>query len=136
MNVITFGTFDIFHIGHLNMLKKCKKLCGGNGKLYVGLESDEISQKRNKHNYMCYKDRFKILKSIRYVDYVFKQNIFYVGRPISAFNHYILKYKIDILCMSDEYKNKLDFTNKCCKIVLIKRTQNISSSIIKKDWII
>ena len=118
--VITFGTFDLFHIGHLNILKKCKEF--GNY-LIVGVSSDELNIKKSKKSIISLKDRLEIVKSIKYVDEVF------IEESLELKNEYIKRYKADILIMGDDWENKFNWVS--CKVIYVKRTPDISTTYLK-----
>ncbi|MDC0230379.1 adenylyltransferase/cytidyltransferase family protein [Aureispira] len=118
--VITFGTFDIFHIGHLNILKRAKKL---GAKLIVGISSDELNMvKKNRKPIYNIKQRLEIISSIKYVDEVF------VEESLEKKEDYIRFYNADILVMGDDWRNKFD--NLPCKVLYLPRTPSISTTQI------
>ena len=120
--VITFGTFDLCHIGHINILKRTKEL--GN-KLIVGVSSDIFTfKKKNRYPVFNQKDRMTIIKSIRYVDDVFLEE------SLEKKREYIIKYKADILVMGDDWKDKFNDLSDICEIVYLPRTKNISTTEI------
>ncbi len=129
--VITFGTFDLFHIGHINILEKAKSL--GN-KLVVGVSSDLLSIKKK---YRCpvfsQSHRIKILKSCKYVDEVFLEE------SLDEKTSYIDHWKADILVMGDDWKDKFDWVKEKVKkdleVVYMDRTKNISSTDLMKQII-
>lgn len=124
MSVITFGTFDLLHIGHINILKRAKKL--GN-KLIVGVSTDKFTfQKKNRNAIFPEADRKKILESLKFVDEVFFEESFEKKRE------YILKYKADIFVMGDDWKDKFDEFNDITKVIYLKRTPNIATTTILK----
>jgi glycerol-3-phosphate cytidylyltransferase len=121
--VITFGTFDLIHIGHINILRRSKKIFNRNNKLIVGISSDDFSyKKKNRHPIYNEKQRYEILKSIKYVDEVFIEKSFEKKRE------YILKYKADILIMGSDWKGKFDQFNDICKVIYLDRTPSISTT--------
>ena len=120
--IITFGTFDLFHIGHLNLLKRCKEY--GNY-LIVGVSSDELNHIKGKHSIISLKVRLEIIKSIRYVDEVF------IEESLEEKNNYIHQFGADILIMGDDWKNKFDWVD--CQVIYLERTPEISSSQLKKQ---
>ena len=72
MRIITFGTFDLFHIGHLNIFKNCKNFLNQDNYVIVGISSDELNfKKKSKTPIININDRVEIIKSIKYVDEVF-----------------------------------------------------------------
>ena len=118
--VITFGTFDLFHIGHVNILKKSKKY---GDKLIVGVSSDELNYKK-KSIYPVFKqeDRLRIIKSIKYVDEVF------IEESLELKGEYIKQFNADILVMGEDWKGKFDEFKTICKVIYLPRTENISTS--------
>jgi glycerol-3-phosphate cytidylyltransferase len=120
MRVITFGTFDLFHIGHLNILKRAKEL---GTYLIVGVSSDELNRIKGKTSAISLNSRLEIIKSIKYVDEVF------IEESLELKEEYIKKYQADILVMGDDWKNKFD--DMPCKVIYLNRTPNISTSDIK-----
>ncbi len=123
MRIITFGTFDLLHIGHINIFKRAKAL---GDTLIVGVSTDELNfKKKNKYPVYNQNDRAEIVKSIRYVDEVFFEE------SLELKKEYILKFKADIFVMGDDWKGKFDFVKDICKVVYLPRTKNISSTEIK-----
>jgi len=123
VRVLTYGTFDLFHIGHLNLLKKAKSL---GDELIVGVSSDEFNEKKGKKSFIKYEDRVEIVKSIKYVDKVIKEDNW--EQKIDD----IKKYNIDIFVMGEDWKGKFDFLNKYCQVVYLPRTEGISSTYLKE----
>lgn len=120
MIVITFGTFDLFHIGHLKIIKRCKEL---GDSLILGISSDEFSYKKKKRfPIVNQKNRKEILESIKYVDEVFFEESMEKKRD------YILKYKADILVMGDDWEGKFDEFKDICKVIYLPRTPFISTT--------
>ncbi len=123
--VITFGTYDLFHIGHHNILKRAKKY---GDKLVVGISTDALNYKK-KQKYPIYSEseRKTILSSIKYVDEVFLEE------SLEQKREYIIKYKANILIMGDDWKGKFDELNDICKVIYLPRTENISTTQIKSN---
>ena len=123
--VITFGTYDLFHIGHHNILKRAKEY---GDKLVVGISTDALNYKK-KQKYPVYSEseRKIILSSIKYVDDVFFEE------SLEQKREYVIKYKADILIMGDDWKGKFDELNDICKVIYLPRTENISTTKIKSD---
>ena len=120
MNVITYGTFDTFHYGHLELLRRSKEL-GDN--LIVAVSTDEFNSIKGKKSLFDYKQRKQWVESIRYVDLVI---------PEISWNQKELDlktYNIDILTMGDDWLGKFDHLP--CKLVYFPRTREISSTLIK-----
>lgn len=120
MRVITFGTFDLFHIGHLNVLKRCKDY---GDYLIVGVSSDELNEKKGKKSIIPLEERLEIIKSIKYVDEVF------VEECLEKKNEYINNFNADLLIMGDDWKGKFDWVD--CKTIYIDRTPIISTTMLK-----
>ena len=120
--IITFGTFDLLHIGHINMLKKCKTY---GDKLIVGVSSDKLNyKKKNRYPIFKEKDRIEIIKNIKGVDEVFLEE------SLEKKEEYIRKYNADIFIIGDDWKGKFDNMNSVCKVIYLNRTENISTTDI------
>jgi glycerol-3-phosphate cytidylyltransferase len=123
--VITYGTFDLIHYGHINLLKNARHL---GDYLIVALSTDQFNeQEKNKKTYFEYEKRKKLLESIRFVDLVIPETDW--GQKIID----IEKYMIDIFTIGNDWKGKFDFLNKYCEVVYLERTPEISTSKIKRD---
>lgn len=121
VNVITFGTYDLLHIGHINIIKRAAEY----GTLYVGISTDELNyKKKNKFPIFNEKDRKDIIDSIKYVYHTFYEE------SLEKKREYILKYKADILIMGDDWKGRFDEFNDICKVIYLPRTKNISTTEI------
>lgn len=120
--IITFGTFDLLHIGHINMLNKCKEY---GDKLIVGISSDNLNYKKKKR-YPIFKqdDRIEIIKNIKCVDEVFLEE------SLEKKEDYIINHKADIFIIGDDWKGKFDNMNSVCKVIYLNRTENISTTDI------
>ena len=126
----TSGVFDLFHIGHLNILKKAKKKCDF---LIVAVTNDNLAYKlKNKKPAIPFKERFEIIKNIRFVDKVVEEK---VDDKILAKK----MYKFDIIFKGDDWKNskkwkilKKEFKKSKTKVVFLKYTKNTSSTLIRK----
>ena len=122
IKVITYGTFDLLHIGHINLLRRAKEL---GDYLIVGLSSDEFNLLKGKKAFFDFNERKKILESIKYVDNVIVEN---------SWEQKILdikKYNADILVMGDDWLGKFDYLKEYCKVIYLPRTKNISTTFIK-----
>jgi glycerol-3-phosphate cytidylyltransferase len=120
MKIITFGTFDLFHIGHLNILKRAKQL---GDYLIVGVSSDELNKIKGKESIISLEDRIEIIKSICYVDEVF------IEEKLELKDDYIKKYNADVLVMGDDWKDKFNWVS--CEVIYFERTPNISTTQLK-----
>lgn len=125
--VITYGTFDMLHYGHINLLKRAKTL---GDYLIVVLSTDEFNLKsKNKKTYFSYEKRKQLLEAIRYVDLVIPEESWDQKKSD------IELYHIDTFVMGDDWKGQFDFiqnqTN--ADVVYLERTPEISTTQIKKD---
>jgi len=120
--VVTFGTFDVFHIGHVNILERAKEL---GDYLIVGISSDALNFSKKKR-YPVYKqwDRVKIINALHCVDEVF------VEESLELKRKYLLKFNADILVMGDDWKGRFDEFSDICEVVYLPRTQDISTTEI------
>lgn len=120
--IITFGTFDLLHIGHINMLNNCKKF---GDKLIVGVSSDHLNYiKKNRYPIFKQEDRLEIIKNIKCVDDVFLEE------SLEFKIDYIRKYNADIFIIGDDWKGMFDNINSVCKVIYLNRTENISTTDI------
>lgn len=120
--VITYGTFDLLHWGHINLLKRAKAL---GDYLIVGLSTDEFNAKKHKEAYHSYENRKLILEAIRYVDEVIPETDW--EQKVTD----IEKYDISVLVMGDDWEGKFDALRAYCEVVYLPRTKGISTSQIK-----
>lgn len=128
MRVITFGTFDLFHVGHLNILERCKNYKGGDNEVFVGVSSDKLNFKKKG----CYPiineyQREKIVGSIKYVDLAFREE------SLELKEYYCKKYNADILIMGDDHKGRFDHLKDLLDIEVLyfPRTENVSTTAIR-----
>lgn len=121
--VITYGTFDLFHVGHVRLLKRLSSL---GDKLFVGLSSDEFNKNKGKKSFFSYSEREEILNSCRYVDFVFPEDNWQQKKDD------ILKYQADIFAMGDDWKGKFDDLKDYCDVIYLPRTEDISTTEIKR----
>lgn len=124
-NILTYGTFDMFHYGHIELLRRAKELSEG-GTLTVGVSSDAFNKGKNKLSFFNFEKRKEILESIRYVDRVIPEENW--EQKITD----IKRYDIDIFVMGDDWKGKFDFLQEYCSVVYLTRTPDISTTEIKK----
>ena len=120
--IITYGTYDLLHVGHINLLKRAKEY---GDFLIVGLSTEKFNKIKGKKSILSYWQRKKILESIRYVDKVIPENNW--RQKVKD----VVKYKIDIFVMGSDWKNKFNFLEEYCKVVYLPRTKNVSTTIIK-----
>ena len=123
--VITYGTFDLLHYGHINLLRRAKEL---GDYLVVVLSTDEFNwNEKQKKCYFSYEDRKKMLEAIRYVDLVVPEENWDQKRSD------VQKFKVDTFVIGDDWKGKFDFLKDLCEVVYLPRTPDISTTQIKKD---
>ena len=118
--VITYGTFDLLHRGHINLLRRAKAL---GDYLIVVLSTDEFNlNMKNKVCVQSYEERKAILESLRYVDLVIPENNW--EQKIED----VKLYQADIFCMGSDWEGKFDFLKDYCEVVYLSRTPNVSTS--------
>lgn len=122
--VITYGTYDLLHIGHINLLKRAKAL---GDYLLVVLSTDEFNALKHKTAYHSYEDRKSILEAIRYVDEVIPETCW--EQKVSD----VVNNNIDIFVMGDDWSGQFDFLKEYCEVVYLPRTDGISTTKIKAD---
>lgn len=122
--ILTHGTFDLLHIGHVRIIKRAKSL---GDKLIVGLSSDEFNSLKGKKAVYSYQERKEILESLEDVDLVIKEDSW--EQKIDD----IKKFNIDILVMGNDWDGKFDYLKKYCKVLYLKRTENISTTEVRED---
>ena len=122
--VLTYGTFDMFHIGHLNLLNRLKSL---GDKLIVAVSTDEFNSIKGKKTLIPFEQRALIVQNIKCVDMVISEENW--EQKI----YDIKKYNVDIFAMGDDWEGKFDFLKDYCKVVYLPRTQNISTTELKKE---
>jgi glycerol-3-phosphate cytidylyltransferase len=123
--VITYGTFDLLHYGHINLLRRAKTL---GDYLIVALSTDEFNwNEKHKKCYFTYEVRKQLLEAIRYVDLVIPEKC-WEQKDADVF-----EYHVDIFVMGDDWKDKFDFLKSKCDVVYFERTPEISSTQIRND---
>lgn len=123
--VITYGTFDLLHYGHINLLRRAKSY---GDYLIVALSTDEFNwNEKHKKTYFKYEQRKQLLESIRYVDLVIPENNW------SQKQTDMKEYHINTFVMGDDWKGKFDFLNEEVEVIYLPRTPEISSSQIKRE---
>ena len=120
--VLTYGTFDLFNIGHLNLLKRAKALWDY---LIVAVSSDEFNAIKGKKCAIPDYERMAIVEAIKYVDEVIPEHNW--DQKIDD----VKKYDIDVFVMGSDWEGKFDFLKDYCEVVYLPRTQGISTTEIK-----
>lgn len=121
--VLTYGTYDLLHYGHLNLLKRCKDL---GDELIVGVSSDEFNEQKGKNSVLNFEERVNLVESIKFVDKVIKENSW--EQKIDD----IKRFNIDIFVMGDDWKGKFDYLKPYCEVVYLPRTIGISTTLLKE----
>jgi choline-phosphate cytidylyltransferase/glycerol-3-phosphate cytidylyltransferase len=122
MRVITFGTYDIFHVGHVNIIERAR-LHGDH--LIVGVSSDKLNiSKKGRPPIYCEDDRQHIIRSMRCVDEVFLEE------SLELKADYIKYYNADILVMGDDWQGKFDHLKDICQVIYLPRTPSVSTTEI------
>ena len=120
--VITYGTYDVLHYGHINLLKRARAL---GDYLIVVLSSDEFNAIKNKKSYYTYEQRKMILEACRYVDLVVPEENW--NQKIDD----VKKYCVDTFVMGDDWVGKFDFLSEYCEVVYLPRTPDVCSTNTK-----
>jgi glycerol-3-phosphate cytidylyltransferase len=121
--VITYGTFDLFHIGHVNLLRRLREL---GDRLVVGCSTDEFNALKGKQSAMPYEHRAGILRSLRYVDDVFPENSWEQKRADIA------REGAKVFAMGDDWVGKFDDLVDVCDVVYLPRTREVSTTGIRQ----
>lgn len=120
--IITFGTFDVFHVGHLNILQRAKQL---GGKLVVGVSSDALNiAKKGRTPVYSQSDRMEIVAGLKCVDRVFLEE------SLELKADYIRQFNADMLVMGDDWAGRFDSFSYLCDVVYFPRTPAISTTTI------
>ena len=120
--VITFGTFDVFHVGHLHILERAKAL---GSRLLVGVSTDQMNfDKKGRYPVYSEQERMEIIRSLRCVDGVFREESLALKRQ------YLLEHRADVLVMGDDWAGKFDEFLDICEVRYLDRTPSISTTAI------
>jgi glycerol-3-phosphate cytidylyltransferase len=122
--VITYGTFDLLHYGHLNLLKRAKEQ---GDYLIVAVSTNEFNEIKGKKCYFPFEERKKLVEAIRYVDLVIPENSW--EQKIND----IKEFRVSTFVIGDDWKGEFDFLNNYCEVVYLSRTPEISTTKIKKE---
>ncbi|MDW2326724.1 MULTISPECIES: glycerol-3-phosphate cytidylyltransferase [Vibrio] len=122
--VLTYGTFDMFHVGHVRLLKRLKT---GADMLIVGLSTDEFNRIKGKTSFFSYQERKEILESCRYVDLVVPEERW--EQKVDD----VTKYSVTTFAIGNDWEGEFDFLKKQCEVKYLERTKDISTTKIKTE---
>ncbi|MDE5996397.1 MAG: glycerol-3-phosphate cytidylyltransferase [Eubacterium sp.] len=124
--ILTYGTFDLLHYGHIEILRRAKAL---GDYLVVALSTDEFNESKGKIAYHSYETRKKMLEAIRYVDLVIPENTW------EQKANDVKEYHIDTVVMGSDWagSDKFDYLKDYCEVVFLERTPGVSTTMIKDD---
>ena len=123
--VITYGTFDLLHYGHINLLRRAKEQ---GDYLIVALSTDDFNwNQKKKVCYFTYEQRKQLLEAIRYVDLVIPEENW--EQKVSD----VKEFRVDTFVMGDDWEGKFDFLKDYCEVVYLPRTPEISTTQIKQE---
>jgi glycerol-3-phosphate cytidylyltransferase len=120
--IITYGTFDLLHFGHLELLRRAKDL---GDYLIVGLSTDEFNAIKGKTSHFSFEKRREMLSAVKYVDLIIPENNWEQKKTD------IIKYKVDLFVMGADWEAKFDHLNSLCEVRYLTRTPIISSTSLK-----
>jgi len=124
--ILTYGTYDLLHYGHIRLLKRAKEL---GDYLIVAVSTDEFNDIKGKKSYHNYETRKQMLEAIRYVDLVIPEDTW------EQKTNDVLKYEVDVVVMGSDWANsdKFEYLKEFCEVVYLDRTEGISTTKIKKE---
>lgn len=120
--ILTYGTFDLFHIGHVRILERARAL---GGRLCVGVSSDEFNASKGKRSIIPYQSRAAIVSALSVVDEVFPENSW--DQKVQD----IRRCKADVFVMGADWEGKFDHLKDACEVVYLPRTADVSTTEIK-----
>ena len=120
--VLTYGTFDLFHVGHIRLLERARAL---GDYLVVGLSTDEFNLIKGKNSVFSYAERSAIVSAVRHVDKIIPEDNW--DQKVSD----VLANEIDVFVIGDDWQGKFDFLKPHCEVTYLPRTAGISTTYIK-----
>lgn len=117
--IITYGTFDLFHVGHVRILKRLKAL---GDELYVGCATDEFNSVKGKKSIIRFEERIEILSCCRYVDRFFAEKNWH-QKPDD-----IRRFDAHVFGMGSDWEGEFDWLSDICKVVYLRRTEHVSTT--------
>ncbi len=122
--IITYGTFDLFHFGHVRLLERLSKMCD---QLIVGVSTDEFNALKGKAAFFSYEQRSEIINACKYVSRVIPENNW--QQKAQDIEH----YDVDIFAIGDDWKGQFDHLASQCEVLYLTRTEDISTTEIKNN---
>ncbi|MCM1321648.1 MAG: glycerol-3-phosphate cytidylyltransferase [Bacteroides sp.] len=123
--IITYGTFDLLHYGHIQLLRRAKAL---GDYLIVALSTDEFNwNEKHKKCYFSWEKRRQLLEAVRYVDLVIPEESWEQKETD------VKEFRVDTFVIGDDWKGRFDFLKPLCEVVYLERTPEVSTTQIKKD---
>ena len=124
--ILTYGTFDLLHYGHIEILRRAKSL---GDYLIVAVSTDEFNEIKNKKAYHNFETRKKMLEAVRYVDLVIPENAWEQKK------NDVLEYKVDVVVMGSDWEGNENFEclRDFCEVIYLPRTDGVSTTKIKKE---
>jgi glycerol-3-phosphate cytidylyltransferase len=123
--ILTYGTFDLLHVGHVRLLKRAKAL---GDYLIVGLSTDKFNEMKHKSSFLPYEQRKEILEAIKYVDLVIPEICW--EQKVSD----VQVHSAGVFVMGDDWEGEFDFLKDHCEVVYLSRTHDISTSTLKRKF--
>jgi len=124
--VLTYGTFDLFHYGHLQLLRRAKAL---GDILLVGVSTDEFNVEKMKFSYQNYQHRSTVVSSMTEVDRVFAEHTW------DQKSTDIIKNQVNLFVMGDDWEGKFDYLSALCEVMYLPRTRGISSTLLRDSML-
>jgi glycerol-3-phosphate cytidylyltransferase len=121
--IITYGTFDLYHVGHVNLLRRLSEI---GDKLVVGVSTDEFNSTKGKKSVFSFEERLEIVRSCRYVSSVFPENDWNQKRKD------IIRERATTFAMGTDWAGRFDDLSDICEVLYLPRTENISTTDIKQ----
>ena len=122
--VITYGTYDLLHYGHIELLRRAKEY---GDYLIVALSTDNFNKLKDKKSYYSYEQRKMMLESIQFVDLVIPENEW--EQKVKN----VKEYNVDTFLMGHDWEGEFDFLKDLCEVIYLNRTEGISTTQIKKE---
>jgi glycerol-3-phosphate cytidylyltransferase len=124
--VITYGTFDLLHYGHIELLRRAKELAGEAGRLVVGVSTDDFNAVKGKRSHLPYDQRRIHVEAIRYVDEVIPEDGWEQNQQD------VVDHNVDVFVMGNDWEGKFDDLKEHCEVVYLERTPTISSTMLRE----